>query len=56
MDMVDFDWQESPPPQALIQQLATAAFIEEAHNLILVGGTGTGKSHLATAMGVAAIH
>ena len=30
--------------------------MEEAHNLILVGGTGTGKSHLATAMGVAAIH
>ena len=28
----------------------------EAHNLIFVGGTGTGKTHLATAMGVAAIH
>ena len=27
-----------------------------AHNLILVGGTGTGKTHLATALGVAAIH
>jgi DNA replication protein DnaC len=26
------------------------------HNLILVGGTGTGKTHLATAIGVAAIH
>jgi DNA replication protein DnaC len=55
-DMVGFEWQESPLPQAQIQQLATAAFMEEAHNLILVGGTGTGKSHLATAMGVAAIH
>jgi DNA replication protein DnaC len=54
--MVGFEWQESPLPQAQIQQLATAAFMEEAHNLILVGGTGTGKSHLATAMGVAAIH
>ena len=30
--------------------------METAHNLILVGGTGTGKSHLATAIGVAAIH
>lgn len=28
----------------------------QAHNLILVGGTGTGKTHLATAIGVAAIH
>jgi len=55
-DMVGFEWQESPLPQAQIQQLATATFMEEAHNLILVGGTGTGKSHLATAMGVAAIH
>jgi DNA replication protein DnaC len=55
-DMVGFEWQESPLPQAQMQQLATAAFMEEAHNLILVGGTGTGKSHLATAMGMAAIH
>ena len=30
--------------------------METAHNLILVGGTGTGKTHLATALGVAAIH
>jgi DNA replication protein DnaC len=55
-DMVGFEWQQSPVSQAQIQQLATAAFMEEAQNLILVGGTGTGKSHLATAMGVAAIH
>jgi DNA replication protein DnaC len=55
-DMVTFEWQESPLPKAQIQQLASAAFMEEAHNLIFVGGTGTGKTHLATAMGVAAIH
>ena len=30
--------------------------METAHNLILVGGTGTGKTHLATALGIAAIH
>ncbi len=30
--------------------------MELAHNLILVGGTGTGKTHLATALGIAAIH
>lgn len=28
----------------------------DVHHLILVGGTGTGKTHLATALGVAAIH
>jgi DNA replication protein DnaC len=54
-DLAGFDWQESPLPQAQVQ-LASAAFMEEAHNLILVGGTGSGKTHLATAIGVAAIH
>jgi DNA replication protein DnaC len=53
---VGFKWKESPLPQAQVQQLARAAFREEAHNLILVGGTGTGKTHLATAIGVAGIH
>ena len=40
----------------MVEQLATAAFMETAHNLTLVGGTGTGKTHLATAIGGAAIH
>jgi DNA replication protein DnaC len=30
--------------------------METAHNIILVGGTGTGKTHLATAIGVSAVH
>ena len=55
-DLTGIDWAETPLPQTQIQQLATAAFMETAHNLILVGGTGTGKTHLATALGVAAIH
>ena len=55
-DLVGIDWRETPLSQARIEQLATAAFMESAHNLILVGGTGTGKTHLATALGVAAIH
>ena len=55
-DLTGIDWAETPLPQAQIQQLASAAFMETAHNLILVGGTGTGKTHLATALGVAAVH
>ena len=55
-DLTGIDWAETPLPQAQIEQLATAAFMASAHNLILVGGTGTGKTHLATALGVAAIH
>jgi hypothetical protein len=31
------------------------AFTEQAHNVVLVGGPGTGKTHLATAIGVAGI-
>lgn len=30
--------------------------MDQTYNLILVGGTGTGKTHLATALGVAAIN
>ena len=41
---------------ARIQDLAKGHYLETAHNLILVGGTGTGKTHLAIALGVAAIH
>jgi len=55
-DLTGIDWTETPLSQAVVEQLASAAFMEVAHNLILVGGTGTGKFHLATAIGVAAIH
>lgn len=55
-DLSSFDWQETPLDRGQIQQLTSSAFMDSAHNLILVGGTGTGKTHLATALGVAAIH
>lgn len=55
-DLSSFDWQETPLDPGQIQQLASSTFMDSAHNLILVGGTGTGKTHLATALGVAAIH
>ena len=55
-DLIHFNWKESPLEQAHIEQLATASFMDQANNLILVGGTGTGKTHLATALAVSAIH
>jgi IstB-like ATP binding protein. len=55
-DLMHFEWHETPLPKARIEQLATAGFMDQAYNLIIVGGTGTGKTHLATALGVAAIH
>lgn len=55
-DLMGFDWAETPLAQARIEQLTTTGFMDQAYNLILVGGTGTGKTHLATALGIAAIH
>ncbi len=52
----DFNWKESSLSASQLQVFAGAGFMDEAHNLILVGGTGTGKTHLATAIGIAAIH
>ena len=51
-----FHWDESDVDQTRMETLAHADFTEEVHNLILVGGTGTGKTHLATAVGISAIH
>jgi DNA replication protein DnaC len=55
-DLMNFDWRETPIAPHRVEQLATGAFMEQAYNLILIGGTGTGKTHLATAIGIAAIH
>lgn len=55
-DLSGLDWAETPLSQARIEAFAMGAFMNTANNLILVGGTGTGKTHLATALSVAAIH
>jgi len=54
-DLAGFDFAVSPVDRKLIQQLAELAFTESAHNAVLVGGPGTGKTHLATAIGVSGI-
>lgn len=54
-DLASFDFAESPLSAPHIHQLATASFTATAHNLIFVGGTGTGKTHLAIALGVAVV-
>lgn len=48
----DFDFQFNPEvPKARIIDLATCAFVERRENVLLVGRTGTGKSHIAQAIG-----
>jgi DNA replication protein DnaC len=54
-DLAGFDFAQSKVDRALIERLATLAFTERAENVVLIGGTGTGKTHLATALGVAGI-
>jgi DNA replication protein DnaC len=54
-DLFGFDFAQSKVDPSLIQQLATLTFTDAAQNLVLVGGTGTGKTHLATALGVSGI-
>ena len=39
-----------------MQTLARGEFTESAHNLILIGGTGTGKTHLSIALGTTLVH
>lgn len=51
-NLADFDFDQSKVDRTLIGQLATLSFTEAAHNVVLLGGTGTGKSHLATALAV----
>ena len=54
-DLAGFDFAVSPVDRKLIHQLAEMSFTESAINAVMVGGPGTGTSHLATAIGVAGI-
>jgi DNA replication protein DnaC len=49
-DLGQFDFAGTPINEGLVRDLATGAFLAEQRNAVLVGGTGTGKSHLAIAI------
>jgi len=48
-DFATFDDRAAAVTRTRIEPFCTGQFTEEAHNLILVGGTGTGKTHIAIA-------
>jgi DNA replication protein DnaC len=54
-DINDFDFTGTPVNDALIRDLASGNFLVEQRNAVLIGGTGTGKSHLAIAIARACI-
>ncbi|PZR77437.1 MAG: ATP-binding protein [Stutzerimonas stutzeri] len=54
-DLAGFDFASSEINEALVRQLHRCEFIDVADNIVLVGGPGTGKTHIATALGVQAI-
>ena len=50
----DFDFDHQPGARTPVLALASGAYLAEHRNVVLLGPPGTGKSHLATALGVAA--
>ena len=54
-DLAGFDFAASEVNEATVRQLHRCEFLEDAHNVVLIGGPGTGKTHLATALGVQAV-
>lgn len=52
-DLADFDWKFNAPAidRAQIEQLATGEFVRRGENLVMVGQSGVGKSHLLQALG-----
>jgi DNA replication protein DnaC len=54
-DLTGFDFASSEVAEALVRQLHAGEFMAGAHNVVLIGGPGTGKTHIATALGVQAV-
>jgi DNA replication protein DnaC len=46
-EIEDFAFAETPVNETLVRDLASGGFLLLQRNLVLVGGTGTGKTHLA---------
>jgi DNA replication protein DnaC len=54
-DIDDFDFAGTPVNESLVRELAAGDFLATQRNAVFIGGTGTGKSHLAIAIARACI-
>ena len=54
-DIKEFDFTGTPINEGLVRELATGSFVADQRNVVLIGGTGTGKTHLAIAIARALI-
>ena len=54
-DLAGFDFLAAQVDEALVRELHQAKFIDSAQNVVLIGGPGTGKTHLASAIGIEAL-
>jgi DNA replication protein DnaC len=54
-DIDDFSFAATPVNETLVRDLAGGNFLTQQRNIVLVGGTGTGKTHLAIAIARACI-
>ena len=54
-DLSGFSFTDSAVNEALVRTLHRCKFLDQTENIVLIGGPGTGKTHIATAIGVEAI-
>jgi DNA replication protein DnaC len=54
-ELVDFDFSGTPINEGLVRDMSTGTFLEGQRNAVLVGGTGTGKTHLSVAIALSCI-